>query len=126
MCQDDPASIGIRPTIPERIDPEIALAILRRYGIDVPGHVVQAIRASAVTKPGAGGAVHMLATPKMALDAAAAKARELGLNALVLGDALEGEAREVGRVMAGIAHRRSCMESLPAPLVCCCLAARPP
>jgi hydroxypyruvate reductase len=101
---DDPASIGSGPTIPERIDPEVALAILRRYGIDVPSHVVQAIRANAVTEPGAGGAVHMLATPKMALDAAAAKARELGLNALVLGDALEGEAREVGRVMAGIAH----------------------
>ena len=46
----------------------------------------------------------MLATPKMALDAAAAKACQLGLNALVLGDALEGEAREVGRVMAGIAR----------------------
>jgi glycerate 2-kinase len=101
---DDPASIGSGPTIPERIDPEVALAILRRYGIDVPSHVVQAIRSSAVTVPVAGGTVHMLATPKMALDAAAAKARELGLNALVLGDALEGEAREVGRVMAGIAH----------------------
>ncbi|MCC2651131.1 MAG: hydroxypyruvate reductase [Microvirga sp.] len=101
---DDPASIGSGPTIPERIDPEIALGILRRYGIDVPSHVVHAILASAVTEPVAGGAVHMLATPKMALDAAAAKARELGLNTLVLGDALEGEAREVGRVMAGIAH----------------------
>jgi hydroxypyruvate reductase len=101
---DDPTSIGSGPTIPERIDPEIALGILRRYGIDVPTHVMQAIRASAVTEPVTGGAVHMLATPKMALDAAAAKARELGLNALVLGDALEGEAREVGRVMAGIAR----------------------
>jgi hydroxypyruvate reductase len=101
---DDPGSIGSGPTIPERIDPEVALAILRRYGIDVPGHVVQAIRSNAVTEPVAGGVVHMLATPKMALDAAAAKARELGLGALVLGDALEGEAREVGRVMAGIAH----------------------
>ena len=37
---DDPASIGSGPTIPERIDPEIALGILRRYGIDVPSHVV--------------------------------------------------------------------------------------
>jgi hydroxypyruvate reductase len=101
---DDPGSIGSGPTIPERIDPEVALAILRRYGIDVPGHIVQAIRSNAVTEPVAGGVVHMLATPKMALDAAAAKARELGLGALVLGDALEGEAREVGRVMAGIAH----------------------
>ncbi|KFG67515.1 glycerate kinase [Microvirga sp. BSC39] len=118
---DDPASIGSGPTIPERIDPEVALAILRRYGIDVPSHVVQAIRASAVTEPGTGGAVHMLATPKMALDAAAAKARELGLNALVLGDALEGEAREVGRVMAGIAHS-ALMHGEPARAPCVLLS----
>jgi glycerate 2-kinase len=118
---DDPASIGSGPTIPERIDPEIALGILRRYNIDVPSHVVQAIRASAITEPATGGAVHMLATPKMALDAAAAKARELGLNALVLGDALEGEAREVGRVMAGIAHS-ALMHGEPARSPCVLLS----
>jgi glycerate 2-kinase len=101
---DDPSSIGSGPTIPERIEPDIALAILRKYGIDVPAHIVQVIRSNAIAKPVAGGAVHMLATPKMALDAAAAKARELGLAPLILGDALEGEAREVGRVMAGIAR----------------------
>ncbi|MGO4526152.1 glycerate kinase [Microvirga sp. 2MCAF35] len=101
---DDPGSIGSGPTIPERVDPDVALGILRKYGIDVPDHVLQTIRSNAVTDPVAGGAVHMLATPKMALDAAAAKARELGLTPLILGDALEGEAREVGRVMAGIAR----------------------
>jgi glycerate 2-kinase len=118
---DDPASIGSGPTISERIDPEVALGILRRYGIDMPSHVMQAIRASAVTEPMAGGAVHMLATPKMALDAAAAKARELGLNALILGDALEGEAREVGRVMAGIA-RSALMHGEPARAPCVLLS----
>jgi hydroxypyruvate reductase len=101
---DDPSGIGSGPTIPERVDPEVALSILAAYGIEVPAHMVQAIRANAVERPAAGGPVHMLATPKMALDAAAAKAREFGLNPLILGDALEGEAREVGRVMAGIAH----------------------
>ena len=101
---DDPSSIGSGPTIPERVDPEVALSILKTYDIDVPAHVVQAIRANAIEGPVAGGAVHMLATPKMALDAAAAKAREFGLNPLILGDALEGEAREVGRVMAGMAY----------------------
>lgn len=100
---DDPSSIGSGPTIPERVDPEAALAILRSYSIDVPPHVEKAIRVNAVEGYVAGGAVHMLATPKMALDAAAAKARELGLTPLILGDAIEGEAREVGRVMAGIA-----------------------
>ncbi|WP_343713627.1 MOFRL family protein, partial [Inquilinus sp.] len=49
--------------------------------------------------------LHMLATPQMALETAAAKARDLGLTPLILGDALEGEAREVGRVLAGIAEQ---------------------
>jgi hydroxypyruvate reductase len=101
---DDPSSIGSGPTIPEPIDPQTALSILDKYGIEVPAHVTEAMRANAVERSVAGGAVHMLATPKMALDAAAAKARELGLKPLTLGDALEGEAREVGRVMAGIAR----------------------
>ena len=99
---DDPSSIGSGPTIPERIDPEVALSILRKYAIDVPSHIAAAVRANAVEDPVARGPVHMLATPKRALDAAAATARQLGLATLVLGDAIEGEAREVGRVMAGI------------------------
>jgi hydroxypyruvate reductase len=101
---DDPSSIGSGPTIPERLDPQTALSILRKYNIDVPSHIAEAIRSNAIDREVRGGAVHMLATPKMALDAAAAKAREFGLNTLILGDAIEGEAREVGRVMAGIAR----------------------
>jgi hydroxypyruvate reductase len=45
----------------------------------------------------------MIATPSMALRAAAEEASRLGLSPLILGDALEGESREVGTVMAGIA-----------------------
>jgi hydroxypyruvate reductase len=115
---DDPSSIGSGPTIPERIDPDVALSILRKYSIDVPAHVVQTIKANAIESPVEGGSIHMLATPKMALDAAAAKAREFGLAPLILGDAIEGEAREVGRVMAGMA--RSAMmygEPVKAPCV---------
>ncbi len=118
---DDPSSIGSGPTIPERIDPEVALSILRSYKIEVPLHVEEAIRANAVNNPGPGGAVHILATPKMALDAAAAKARELGLNILILGDAIEGEAREVGRVMAGIA-RSIILHDEPAKAPCVLLS----
>ncbi|WP_404286283.1 glycerate kinase [Microvirga sp. RSM25] len=118
---DDPGSIGSGPTIPERVDPDVALGILRKYGIEVPEHVLQTIRSNAVTEPFAGGLVHMLSTPKMALDAAATKARELGLTPLVLGDALEGEAREVGRVMAGIA-RSALMHGEPAKAPCVLLS----
>jgi hydroxypyruvate reductase len=45
----------------------------------------------------------LIATPQMALEAAARAAREAGLPAHILGDAIEGEAREVGRTMSGIA-----------------------
>ncbi len=47
--------------------------------------------------------LHLIATPAMALEAAAAAARQWALKPLILGDAIEGEAREVGMVMAGIA-----------------------
>ncbi len=99
---DDPGVIGSGPSIPEPATTERAFAILARYGIDVPPHVAEAIRRN-VPADVAPGEVHMLATPKMALDAAAEKARELGLTPLVLGDAIEGNAAEVGTVMAGIA-----------------------
>jgi len=118
---DDPSSIGSGPTIPERIDPETALSILRKYDIAVPAHVEQTIRANGIEKPAEGGVVHMLATPKMALDAAAAKAREFGLTPLIMGDAIEGEAREVGRVMAGVA-RSAAMHGEPAKAPCVLLS----
>lgn len=101
---DAPSSIGSGPTIPERIDPDVALSILRKYSIEVPDNIVQAIRTNAIENPIEGGSIHMIATPKMALDAAADKARELGVVPLILGDAIEGEACEAGRVMAGIAR----------------------
>ena len=100
---DDPGAIGSGPTIPEASDPEGALAILAEYGIAVDARVAAAIRANRVDE-GPGWPLVMLATPKMALDAAAAKARDLGLTPLVLGDALEGEAREVARVLAAMAR----------------------
>ncbi len=99
---DDPGVIGSGPSIPERATTDRAFAILDRYGIEVPPHVAEAMRRN-VPADVERGTVHMLATPKMALDAAAAKARELGLTPLLLGDAIEGNAAEVGTVMAGIA-----------------------
>lgn len=102
---DDPATVGSGPTIPQRPDPDRVKDILKRYAIDMPQHVRDAIDANAKTAAtGQGGDVHVIATAKMALDAAAARARTLGIHPLILGDAIEGEAREVGIVMAGIAR----------------------
>jgi glycerate-2-kinase len=59
-----------------------------------------------------------IATPLMALEAAATEARALGLAPLILGDALEGEARELGTALAGIAlSARAHGHPLPAPCV---------
>jgi glycerate 2-kinase len=102
---DDPAVIGSGPTVPGDADGKAALVVLRRYGIEVGPEIEHAILANiAPSAAFPGHQLHMLSTPKMALDSAATTARGLGLQPLILGDAVEGEAREVGYVMAGIAQ----------------------
>jgi glycerate 2-kinase len=85
---DDPATIGSGPTIPEVSDPEVALAILRAYAISVRPEVLAAIRANAVLRPAPPAEVHMLATPWMALAAAADTARSFGRTPLIFGNAI--------------------------------------
>ncbi|MEO8312800.1 MAG: MOFRL family protein, partial [Caldimonas sp.] len=53
----------------------------------------------------AGHEVHLVATPQQSLDAAAALARTAGLGAHILGDEIEGESREVGKVHAALARQ---------------------
>jgi glycerate 2-kinase len=106
---DDPIDIASGPTVGDATTCAQALDIVRRYGITLPG------AARTVLESGAGESVkpddarlarceaHLIATPQMALMAAAEVASQSGIAAHVLGDAIEGEAAEVGRVMAGIA-----------------------
>jgi hydroxypyruvate reductase len=105
---DDPAVIGSGPTVPDATTFAQARALITRYGI-TPSAAVAARLAQdqdETPKPGSLGNMdfRMIATPMMALDAMAAKARALGLTPLILGDALEGEASQMGIVMAGIAR----------------------
>lgn len=88
-----------------------ALAVLRRYSIDVPPAV------TAMLESGRSESLklddprfphietHLIATPQLALEAAARLAKEAGINAHILSDAIEGEARDVGKVMAAIARQ---------------------
>ena len=85
------------------------MAIIARYRIDVPAPVravLESGRGESV-KPGdarlADSTLRMIATPQMALEAAAALARQAGIAAHVLGDSIEGEARDVGKVLAAVA-----------------------
>jgi glycerate 2-kinase len=119
---DDPGVIGSGPTAPGGADPKAALAILDRYGIGLSRETERAMLAN--DAPGEAFPGHelcMLATPKMALDAAATRARQMGVTPLILGDAIEGEAREVATVMAGIAASAAC-HGMPARRPCVLLS----
>ena len=106
---DDPIDIASGPTVPDPTTCEDALAILRRYAIEVPDSVRGLLESGEgeTVKPDdprlAGIETRMIATPQMALEAAAVVAREARVSAYILGDRLEGEARDVGTVMGGIA-----------------------
>lgn len=106
---DDPADIASGPTVADATTCADALAIARRYGIALPEAARRILESGdgESVKQGdarlAGSATRLVATPQMALEAAASVARAAGLAAHILGDAIEGEARDVGKVMAGIA-----------------------
>lgn len=107
---DDPSVIASGPTVPDATTCADALAILQRYGIEVPGAIMSLLRQDALEtpKPGdpvfAGQQVHMTATPQQSLEAAAGAARAAGLQAHILSDEIEGESREVGKVHAALAR----------------------
>ncbi len=105
---DDPSIIASGPTVADATTCAQALAILKRYGIDVPAAVLADLESGVLEtpKPGAaafkGHEVHMMATPQQSLEAAAAAARSVGLAAYILSDEMEGESREVGKVHAAL------------------------
>ena len=105
---DDPAVIASGPTVPDATSFADARALVARFGLDLPAQVIARLARDddETPKPGSlpNAEFHLIATPAMALRAAADTARGLGLTPLILGDALEGESRELGIVMAGIAR----------------------
>ena len=108
---DDPAVIASGPTIADPTTFAEAQAILEKYGIEAPASVTR-LMAEAVEetpKPGdpriAAAESHIIAKPQASLEAAAALAREAGITPVILGDSIEGEARDVAQVMAGIARQ---------------------
>ncbi|WP_127807155.1 glycerate kinase [Hydrogenophaga sp. NH-16] len=106
---DDPIDIASGPTVPDSTTCADALAILRRYRIRVPPTALAWLESGdgESLKPGDLRLplidTHFIATPQRALEAAAAVARQAGLHAHILGDAIEGEARDVAKALAGIA-----------------------
>lgn len=124
---DDPAVIASGPTVPDPTTAAEALGILARYGISEPAAalapLVQGRRET--PKPGdpvfARAEVRVIATPREALEAAARRAQAAGVVPLILGDALEGEAREIARALAPMAASAA-RHGDPAPPPCVLLS----
>jgi hydroxypyruvate reductase len=108
---DDPSVIASGPTVPDATTFADALAILDEYGITEPRAAIEHLRRGGDETPKPGDArlararVVMIATPQRSLEAAARAASDAGVTPLILGDALEGEARQMALVQAGIARQ---------------------
>ncbi|MEM8917102.1 MAG: glycerate kinase [Pseudomonadota bacterium] len=108
---DDPSVIASGPTVADPTTFADALGLLVGYGISEPVVVLDHVRAAGeeTPKPGdrrlEGSDLRMIATPQLSLEAAARVAEEAGVTPLILGDAIEGESRQVARVMAGMAKQ---------------------
>jgi len=104
---DDPGQIASGPTIGEASTAHDALAVIDRYSIAVSTHVRDAIERSTVVAPDDPRLGHattqIIAAPSQSLAAAAKAATACGVEVHLLGDALEGEARDLGKAQAQLA-----------------------
>lgn len=103
---DDPAAIASGPTVPDPTAGEDLSHLVAKLGPSLPAPAREILLRPAEPRPGFTPDYRMIATPRMSLEAAAEVARAAGVTPLILGDALEGEAAQLGIAMAGIA--RSC------------------
>ena len=105
---DDPSVIASGPTVPDATTVADAIAILQKYRIEIPGAALKHLQGPAAETPKPGDprfrqvSNRVIATPQDALEAAAQVARTAGFRPVILGNAIEGEARDVGLVHAGI------------------------
>ena len=108
---DDPGVIASGPTLPDPTTCEEALAILRKYRIEVPENMERHLSSGAGETPKpddprfARNTHHVIATAQQALEAAASVARAAGITPYILSDEMEGEARDVGMVHAALARQ---------------------
>ncbi|TGQ81456.1 glycerate kinase [Mesorhizobium sp. M8A.F.Ca.ET.207.01.1.1] len=107
---DNPALVASGPTVPDTGSRDGALASISAYGMKLPDAVMAHIQSPAADAPDpddqrfARNEVHLIASAGVSLEAAAAEAKRQGIEAVILSDAIEGEAREVGGVHAAIAR----------------------
>jgi glycerate 2-kinase len=106
---DNPIDVASGPTVADPSTCADALAILERYAVAVPPVVTALLRSGSTEtlKPGDPRLppieTHLVATPQMALEAAAKACLDAGFDAHILGDSIEGEASDAGKVLAAVA-----------------------
>lgn len=118
---DDPCDIASGPTVADVSTCDDALDIIRRYDINIPAPIrslleqggAESIKPDHPTLPAI--STIMVATPRLSLQAAAEFAIKAGVTPLILGDSIEGEARDVGKVLAGITHEVAVEQRLAKP-----------
>lgn len=115
---DNPAFVASGPTVPDPSTAQDALSVIVEYRMDLPEAVMAHLRSADAAAPlpmdkaFSRNEVHVIASARVSLEAAAAKARSAGVNVAVLSDCIEGEARDIGRMHAAIA-REVALKSQP-------------
>ena len=108
---DDPAVTASGPTVPDATTSRDARAVLEKYGIEIPPSIDAYLDSDASESPSpshpvfAAAVSRMIATPQMSLAAAADIAASNSITPVILGDTIEGEAKDVAAVMAAIARQ---------------------
>lgn len=107
---DDPAQVASGPTVPDNVTRQEAMALVDAYGIDLPARISKWLGKTLPDAPQptddqfSRNEVRVIASAALSLEAAAEVAQSHGIPAVILSDAIEGEARDVGRVHAAIAR----------------------
>lgn len=107
---DNPALVASGPTVPDAASRADALKAIEAYGIELPKAVMAHLNSPEADAPHpdderfARNEVKLIASAAVSLEAAAADAKRQGIEAVILSDSIEGEAREVGSVLAAIAR----------------------
>ncbi len=118
---DIAADVASGPTVPAQSDPKDILAFAENYAIELPEWAPMALSAPAAAPPSADSFANLetriVASARKSLEAAAALAKTRGIKAHILSDALEGESREVGRVLGAIAREAATGSLWPKPLL---------
>ncbi|MGL4091400.1 glycerate kinase type-2 family protein [Rhizobium sp. Root564] len=118
---DNPAFVASGPTVPDEGDASEALRAIRDYKIALPQRIVDFIHQEVTPKPSdatfSGHEVHVIASARVSLEAAAKLAVERGVEPIILSDCIEGEAKDIGRMHAALAREFASRASAGKPMV---------